>query len=202
MSFDEHVNQLCNKASQKISALNRIASLMTFEQRKLIMNAFIKSHFSYCPLVWMIHSRSLNNRINRIHERALRIVYRDYISSYEQLLALSNDVTIHQKNLRVLVTEVFKVKTGIGPETLKDIFQFTEPVYNLRNIKFKSNNVKTIQYGTETISFLGPKLWNLLPEDIRNVKSLSEFKNRIKSWIPTNCPCRLCKTFVPNLRFL
>ena len=108
----------------------------------------------------MFHSRSLNNRINRIHKRALRIVYRDYISSYEQLLALSNDVTIHQKNLRVLVTEVFKVKTGIGPETLKDIFHFTEPVYDLRSIKFKSNNVKTIQYGTETISFLGPKFFH------------------------------------------
>ena len=129
MSFDEHVNQLCNQASQKISALNRIASLMTFVQRKLIMNAFIKSHFSYCPLVWMFHSRPLNNRINRIHERALRIVCRDYNSSYEQLLALSNDVTTHQKNLRVLVTEVFKVNKGIDPETLKDIFEFTDPVY-------------------------------------------------------------------------
>ena len=74
LNFNEHVSSLCKKASQKLNALSRIASFMTFDQRRLILNSFIPSHFSYCLIVWMFHSRKLNERINHIHERALRIV--------------------------------------------------------------------------------------------------------------------------------
>ena len=64
LTFEEHVEGLCKKASQKVSAVARISSLMRFEQRKRIVNLFIASHFSHCPLVWMFHSRRLNNRID------------------------------------------------------------------------------------------------------------------------------------------
>ena len=75
LNFNEHVSSLCKKASQKLNALSRIASCMTFDQRRLILNSFITSHFSYCLIAWMFHSRKLNERINHIHERAVRIVY-------------------------------------------------------------------------------------------------------------------------------
>ena len=71
LRFDDHVESLCKKANQKLSALTRLSTLMSFDQRRLIMNAFITSHFSYCPLVWMLHSRKLNERINKIHEKIL-----------------------------------------------------------------------------------------------------------------------------------
>ena len=80
LNFNKHVSSLCKKASQKVNALSRIASYMTFDQRRLILNSFITSHFSYCAIVWMFHSRKLNERINHIHERALRIVYKDFNS--------------------------------------------------------------------------------------------------------------------------
>ena len=86
LTFEEHVEGLCKKTSQKVSAVARISSLMRFEQRKCIVNFFITSHFSHCPLVWMFHSRRLNNHIDHIHERALRIVYQDYNSSFKELL--------------------------------------------------------------------------------------------------------------------
>ena len=76
LNFDKHVS-LCVKAGQKLPALSRISSFMNIKKRKLIMNAFITSQFGYCPLVWMFHSREMNNRINRIHERSLRIVYKN-----------------------------------------------------------------------------------------------------------------------------
>ena len=82
LNFNEHVSSLCKKASQKVNALSRIASYLTFDQRRLILNSFITSHFSYCAIVWMFHSRKLNERINHIHERALRIVYKDFNSSF------------------------------------------------------------------------------------------------------------------------
>ena len=74
LNFNEHVSSLCKKAIQKLDALSRIASCMTFDKRRLILNSFITSHFSYCLIVWMFHSRKLNERINQIHEKALRKV--------------------------------------------------------------------------------------------------------------------------------
>ena len=83
---------------------------MNLAQRRLIMNAFIFSQFGYCPLVWMFHSRKLNNRINNIHERALTIIYRDYESTFQQLLKQNNSVVIYRRNLQILPTEIFKTK--------------------------------------------------------------------------------------------
>ena len=156
---------------------------MAFNQRKLIMNAFISSHFSYCSLVWMLHSRKLNASINKIQERSLRIVYKDYISSFNELLAIDNSVTVHQKNLQKLMVEIFKVKNGYAPTIIKNLFEMVDISYNLRNdMKIKSQNVHTVSYGTESLSFLGPRIWNRLPDTYKSTKSLSEFENKIKKW--------------------
>ena len=68
LNFKTHINKLCKKASQKLHALARMSNFMSCQQKKNIMNAFILSQFSYCPLIWMCHSRSLNSQINKIHE--------------------------------------------------------------------------------------------------------------------------------------
>ena len=108
LMFDSHVKSLCKKASQKLNALSRVAYQLDFNQRKLLMNAFITSQFSYAPVVWMFHSRKQNHHINRIHERALRVVYKDYNSSFDELLEKDNSFKIHDRNLQKLVTEILK----------------------------------------------------------------------------------------------
>ena len=77
---------MCKKGSQKVSVVARISSLMRFEQRKRIFNLIITSHFSHYPLGWMFHSLRLNNRIDHIHERTLKIIYQDYSSSLKKQL--------------------------------------------------------------------------------------------------------------------
>ena len=79
--------------------MTRISSLMRFEQRNRIVDLFITSHFSYYPLVWMFHSRRLNNRIDHIHGRALKIIYQDYNSSFKELLR--KDKTKINKNVLI-----------------------------------------------------------------------------------------------------
>ena len=106
---------------------------MDLPKRKLLMKVFITSQFSYCLLIWMLHSRALNNHINNIHERALRLTYKDNKSSFKQLLEKDHSVTVHQKNLQVLVTEIFKVKNNLAPDIMKDVFKLKEPPYNLRS---------------------------------------------------------------------
>ena len=154
LCFDDHVSGICRKASNKLNALARVASYMNFDQRRVVMKAFITSQFGYCPLVWMFHSRKLNNCINRIHERALRITYKDYISSFKDLLKKDKSVSIHQRNLQVLVTEIFKTKKGLNPIIMTEIFKFTESSYNFRDSSsLERTNVKTVKYGTEPLSW-------------------------------------------------
>ena len=147
---------------------------MTFDQSRLILNSFITSHFSYCPIVWMFHSRKLNERINRIHERALRIVYKDF-NSFQELLIEDNSLNIHLRNLQKLVIEIFKVKNGLSPE-LMNVFEFIEKPYSLRTTShFRSKKIRTTKYGIEKPSYLDPKLWNLVPNEYKIIESLADF---------------------------
>ena len=80
---------------------------------------FITSQFSYCPLVWMSHSKTMNNRINKKHENALRLVYKDERNlSFDDLLKKGKLASIHQRNLPILATEIYKVRNDLGSEIM------------------------------------------------------------------------------------
>ena len=72
------------------------------------MNAFVNSQFGYFPLVWMLHSQKLNTRINRLHERALRVVYNDMAWSFDELLLRNDSVSIHIRNIQLLALSFIK----------------------------------------------------------------------------------------------
>ena len=203
LNFRTHITKLCKKAGQKLHALARIANFMSLNQKKLIMNAFISSQFSYCPLIWMCHNRSLNTKINGIHERALRIVHNDNRSSFEALLIKDKSVKIHYRNLQHLVVEIYKALNNLSSSLMSELFTFKNTGYDLRGgDKLNSNAVKTVNNGMESISYLAPKIWEQVPDEIKNSSSLNIFKAKIKTWIPNSCPCRLCKTYVPNVGYL
>ena len=123
LNFNTHVTKLCKRAGQKLHALARISNFMSLKKKKLLMNAFITSQFNYCPLVWMCHNRALNTRINKIHESALRIVYNDDISSFQDLLEKSGTVSIHHRNLQLLAIEIFKTPHDLSPSFMSEIFK-------------------------------------------------------------------------------
>ena len=79
-----------------------MANILPGEQCKVLDSTFFDSQFNYRPLLWMFCSRSLNHKINRLHERSLRIAYNDYTTAFEYLLAKAKTVTIHHRNLKVL----------------------------------------------------------------------------------------------------
>jgi len=100
---------LYRTADQKISALPRISSYTRVSKKRKIRNAFFMSHFNYFSLIWMFYSRSLECRINRLHESCLRIVYSDYTSTFEDLFDLDGSLTIHQRTIQTLAIEMFRV---------------------------------------------------------------------------------------------
>ena len=175
LSFKGHITSLCKKASQKLHVLARIVNYIDLPKRRVLIKAFITYQFSYCPLIWMFHSRTLNNRINNIHERALRLTYKDNKSSFKELLEKDHSVTVHHKNLQVLVTEIFKVINDLAPDIMKDVFELKEPPYNLRSESnhFTRRNVRTAYYGLSSIKHLAPQIWELDPQSHKKCKTLN-----------------------------
>ena len=97
--------------------------------------------------------------MNRIQERALRIVCKDYVSNFAQLLEKDSPVTIHIRNLQVLATEIFKERNNLSPPIVQNIFRTTEPAYSLRrDTIFESLRIQTQRYGIESLTYLGPKI--------------------------------------------
>ena len=118
------------------------------------MKVFIESQFNNCPLQWMFHSRTKNDKINRIHERALRLVYSEPVSSFDELLKKDRSSSIHHRNIQSLAIELYKFFHGLSPSTMKNVFHFNTNIpYNLRSrSELYSRNPKAVKYGTETIS--------------------------------------------------
>ena len=101
------------------------------------MNTFFNLQFSYCLLVWMCHSRALNNKINRLHERCLRLTYNDKQLNFEELLEKDDSVLIHIGNLQTLAIEIYKVMNGSSPKIMRQIFRIREE--NECNLRHQNN---------------------------------------------------------------
>ena len=166
------------------------------------MNAFVVSQFSYCPLVWMFHERSVSKKINKNYARALRIAFKDGCSNFEELLTTANTLSLHHKNLQLLATEIFKTQRNLNPNLMNQVFLEKDTPYTLRrgrNILAPKPN--TTGYGIENARFLGAKIWHTMPSSLKESKTLNSFKIDIKSY-NFEYNCILCKQFVHNLGFL
>ena len=176
---------------------------MSMEKRRILIKSFFESQFEYCSLLWMCHSRTLNNRINKLHYRALRLIYSEDSLSFSELLKKDGSVTIHHRNIQKLGIEMYKTINNLTPISMKEIFP--DRMYKGPNIRsqtdFEIPHVKSVK-GQETLRFLGPKIWDIIPGNIKKASSLTIFKNKIKSWVPEGCPCRLCKDYVQGLGYV
>ena len=139
-----------------------------------------------------------------MHERALRIVYKDYTSSFEDLLKRDNSVTIHDRNIQSLAIELFKVKQNLSKSVLCNIFQTRSIKYNLRSQTgfIRTSNASTNQYGLKSMRCFASKVWQMIPLEIKNSVSIESFKEEIKKWEPSSCNRKLCQPYIHNVGYV
>ena len=152
----------------------------------------------------MFHSRELNKKIKRVQKRALRILYNDEDSTFEELLERDEAFTVHERNIQSLLTEMFKAKNNLEPHLLQGIFEasnYEGPT--LRKSKYFSKpNVNTVKFGERSLQYLGVRLWEQLPRENQEMDSLLKFQTFIKTWRPVKCPCDICRTYIGGLGYV
>ena len=200
LKFDEYISNVCKKAQRKLTVLTRIKKYPDFNKLRLLFKTFFDSQFKYCPLTWMFHSRTTSNKINKLHERALRLVYADYGSTFEELLEKDHSFTVHHYNIQTLCIELYKVFTGQSQTIFSDLFERKNISYSLRSQPdFAIPQVKTVYKGSNSLRYFGPIIWSLIPKKIKSCDTLASFISNIRQWRPDACPCRICKNFIPDV---
>ena len=139
-----------------------------------------------------------------IYLTSVRHNHNDKTSSFEALIEKDDSVSIHNRNLQLLAIEMYKSSKGLSPPFINKLFERkNEHQYNLRhNYQFPIPAVDSAYHGTENVSFLGPKIWDILPYRLKKIDSLRFFKTAIKIWKPVICPCRLCRIYIHNVVFI
>ena len=176
LNYTEHVKQLCKKASRNINITARLQRFMPrLEEHLAIVNAFVNSMFSYCPLIWNFCNITSIRNIEKIYERSLRLITRNYISSYENLLIELQCSTVVFYGLRSLAIFMYKSKYNLIPNYV-NMYKETNDHYGFRNnVRFDLYRYKTKMFGYNALLYAGVKLWNSMPLDLT---SKSFFKKR------------------------
>ena len=173
--------------------MRRIRKFLTIEKAKILGNAFIDSQFNYAPLLWMFCRKTLYSKIEKIHHKTLKVIYESN-DNYDNLLLQTNMVSVHQKHLRVLMTEIYKSISQLNPEFMWSCFTHKDMPYNLRKGLFLGlRKAHSFYYGKNAVHFRGSLIWNNLPAVVKSSDSLFEFKNKIKSIGNIDCGCLICR---------
>ena len=150
----------------------------------------------------MSHGRKINKKSNKLYDRALRITHKDYTYSIVILLGKDRSVTMHQKSVQLLMTDIFLASNHLNPSFMQEIFLQRGVTYDLRNADtFLLPLVQTVNHGTEAIRYREQRIWQSLPQEVKNSTSVHQLKKRIRPW-NSNCDCRLCKQFIYRIGFL
>ena len=157
LKFDNHVSTLCRKAGSQLNAIGRLRKYIGFPEKKALIEAFVFSNFNYCPLVWHFTSMRSTNKIESIQKRALRLLYNDYTSTYDSLLAKANKPSMEIKRYRTLALEIFKTLNDLNPTYMQDLFYLrSSSARRPNNIAVVRTNTNT--YGTKSLRSLGPQI--------------------------------------------
>ena len=195
LDFDTHISNICKKAAAQLNVLKRLKTFIGFKEKQILIQSFVYSNFNYCPLVWYFSSSKSLQKIEKIHERAPRFLYNDYTSSYDDLLLKSNGCTMLVARQRILCIEIFKTVKQLNPPFMQNIFRLRSSHYSLRNPNSLAHvRPNQTTFGSNSLSCIGPQIWNGLPNEIKSAENLKSFKTLKKQCNGPICKCSACKS--------
>ena len=176
LKFDNHVAKICRKVSQQIVVPKRMKKMLTFETRRDLYLAFILPRFNYCSETWNFCGKSAADKLERLNERAIRFVFRDKSTSYSELLCTLGLSSLKQQRLLKITLSIFNaVQNSLAPKSIQDLIVHTKNVsYNLRG-----DCILSLPNGLNSVRYIGPKLWNSIPNMFRNITNFKSFKRSI-----------------------
>ena len=185
LNFSEHVTIICKKAARQLNALARISRYLNPNSRIILYNSFVMSNLNYCPNVWHFCGKGNNEKLEKIQERALRILYRDYASSYDELITQSCTEKILTTRLKKILIDIFKTLRGMNPPYLQQMYVLKETQYDFRNEKIIIQpETNKVTYGIRSLSYVGAKLWNDMKFkfDSFDEMEIHDFKRLLNNW--------------------
>ena len=196
LNFNYHIKNICRKASQQLNALKRIGCFLSKLNKLTIFHTFILSNFNFCPLAWHFCNKSNTSKLEKIQARALRFIYEDYESTYDELLEKAKVPSLKVRRMRTMAIECFKILNKLSPSCLHDLVVFKDCKYNFRYSNIVDiPRVRTSTYGKNSFKYAAAVLWNDLPDDFRKISNFNQFKNILKSWNGNVCKCSACADF-------
>ena len=160
-----------------MNVLKRLSPFLSRLNKLVIYHTFILSNFNCDPLVWHFCSESNSKKLEKIQERALRFVYDDFISTYEELLNKAKIPFLHIKRTRTMAVETFRsILNDMSPPVLSDLVRIRDcSHYNFRyqNV-LQVPQVRTTKYGKKSFRFAAAVLWNSFPDNLRQVSSFNQ----------------------------
>ena len=186
LNFNEHIRNICQTSSRQINALRRISKILNRQCREKVYKSFINANFGYCPLVWMLCGKCNLRKIEKLQERALRIVYQDSTLDYGSLIGKSGQLSLRMNMIRVLSIEFYKCVKGINPDYLNEMFSLSNSHYDFRDqSRLEQPKFNTKKFGYRFFKYLGAKLCNLLPSHLKSIDDVYVFKSNLHKWCPT-----------------
>ena len=158
---------------------------LNFAEKKMLINSYFYSKLNYRPLVSIFSRAKSLNKVESLQKRALRVLYEDYVLSYEELLQKAGKVTMKVNRLKSLCIEIYKSINNINPTYMNEIFKLRKTSRAVRsNCKLNLDvpTINQVSFGDKSLRYYAIKIWNSLPFLIKSSKNLEAFKNIIKSW--------------------
>ena len=184
LSFDLHINDICNQTGKQVNALKRIKHSLDKPCKTTIYNSYISSNFNYCQVGWMFTDKTNLKKLEKTNKRALRLVTNKFDLDYESICEQEKQFSIHKRCIKQVALQMYKIKRNMAPQYLQSLFTSKESNYDMRDTdNFLIPNFSTITYGKRSLKYYGAKLWSKIPVNIKSLDTLKSFKSAVNTWL-------------------
>ena len=180
LKFNQHVSNVCTKASQRVGVLMRMKNMIPTRAKLQLYKAAILPYLIYSHTIWHFCCASDKRKLERVQERALRAVFNDKVAGYEELLRKADLPNLQNRRLQDIAILVYKAKHNLCPQYISDLFTSKNTRINLRNADINIPRFNTVNYGKHSLRYLGARIWSKLDAGVKSSATLGIFKVKIR----------------------